>query len=270
MMDGEPLSAQELRTLFVSILKAAYEKQITNGELEAQHILAVALEQSLEFSAEAVSNGEPLKDWEILLAIQNPIVSLQKRIKSKMKCCLEHTRSKRSALGLKARADSAFVERSLSVMSAHRSAQQYFIQEFQDADSELSEAGKVVIEESQKQFNMAEAVLCQLNPQIVQLAVSHKFCKILLNIGISYMEKLVTHGLLKESEGEHFVEELEGYLDHVLSCDELHHPGELTTRDDDEIKIAGTQVERVLQEIAEEHEGADSQMAAEESAVHEA
>jgi hypothetical protein len=111
-----------------------------------------------------------------------------------------------------------------------------------------------------------------LNPQIVQLAVSHKFCKILLNMGISYMGKLAKVGLLKESEAECFVEEVEEYLDHVLSCDEKSHPGQLTIPDDDEIEIAGTQVERALQEITEED--ADLQKAGEEAgeeaAVHDA
>ena len=62
MMQGEPLSAQELRVLFVSILKAAYEKQVAQGELEDRHFLTVALEQSVEFASDAVSNGKPVTD----------------------------------------------------------------------------------------------------------------------------------------------------------------------------------------------------------------
>ncbi len=71
MMDGEPLSAQELRNLFVSLLKASYEKQILDGELAAQHVLAVALEQSLEFTAKAVDTDDDEDDKEEVAESQN-------------------------------------------------------------------------------------------------------------------------------------------------------------------------------------------------------
>jgi hypothetical protein len=111
-------------------------------------------------------------------------------------------------------------------MSAHRSSQKYFKEEFQDADSELSEAGKVVIQESEIQFGMADAALNAFDHKLVELAVSHKFCKILLTMGISNVGKLQRVGLLKATEAEHFVEEIEEYLDELVTCQESHHPGE--------------------------------------------
>mmetsp|Transcript_28596 Transcript_28596/g.47617 ORF Transcript_28596/g.47617 Transcript_28596/m.47617 type:complete len:182 (+) Transcript_28596:2276-2821(+) len=94
--------------------------------------------------------------------------------------------------------------------------------------SDLSEAGKVVMAESQAQVDMALKDLDEkVNKQVVRLAVSHKFCKILLNKGIQYIERLVGHGLLKESEAEEIVEELEHLLEHVISCNESSHEGEM-------------------------------------------
>lgn len=61
LMAGEPLSAHEMRTLFISILKGTYEKMIDHGELVDREFLAITLEQSLEFAADAVANGGPLQ-----------------------------------------------------------------------------------------------------------------------------------------------------------------------------------------------------------------
>jgi NhaP-type Na+/H+ or K+/H+ antiporter len=57
LMSGEPLSAQEMRALFISLLRAMYEQQIDRGELVDREFLAIALQQSLEFAADHVSNG---------------------------------------------------------------------------------------------------------------------------------------------------------------------------------------------------------------------
>lgn len=57
LMSGEPLSAQEMRVLFISLLKSMYEKQIDHGELVDREFLAIALQQSLEFALDNVANG---------------------------------------------------------------------------------------------------------------------------------------------------------------------------------------------------------------------
>jgi hypothetical protein len=227
MMGDEPLSALELRILFVSILKGAYDTQIANGELDDSHILSVTLIQSLDFVADGVVNGEALRDWEYLMKLHKPLDHMIHCVKGKVVTgCLNRAWYKRSPLGLKASRPTQLIERSLAVMAAHRSSQEYFKAEFQDVDSELSEAGKVVLHESEIQYNMAEAALNEFDREIVELAVSHKFCKILLTMGISHVGKLTRVGLLKETEAEHFVEEIEGYFDELISCKEAHHPGE--------------------------------------------
>jgi hypothetical protein len=66
LMMGEPLSTKELRLLFISMVRAQYEYQINNGELDSQHLLTVALEQSLEEAETDVMNDLPLDDFKYL------------------------------------------------------------------------------------------------------------------------------------------------------------------------------------------------------------
>ena len=72
-------------------------------------------------------------------------------------------------------------------MAAHRWARAFMQKEFADADSELSELGKIIFSESQEQCKKAQEVLDRLDPKEVSLVVAHKFCLILLNSAISYM-----------------------------------------------------------------------------------
>lgn len=64
--------------------------------------------------------------------------------------------------------------------------------EFADADCELSELGKQVFAESQNEYRKAQAILDEYDPKDVSLIVSHKFCVILLNCGVSYMYVLAS------------------------------------------------------------------------------
>jgi hypothetical protein len=143
--------------------------------------------------------------------------------------CLERLGGSRAREGLKSSAKQYKIERSMSFMAAHLWAQDFFEKEFQNVDRELSEGGKIVVAESKDQYRKAGIVLQQYKPEIVERVASHKFCSILLNNGFLYVGKLVESGLLKDAEAEHWVEEIEHSLEHVLSCDLARHPGELST-----------------------------------------
>jgi NhaP-type Na+/H+ or K+/H+ antiporter len=238
MQQGDDLNAKEFRSLFVSILKAGYEKQIADGELQDRHFLAIVLDQSLEFAAEDVANGKPLNDWEYVTLFQSKASSMfmKARNTSVGMQCMSKAWAKRAHLGLKYTSKQMKIERSLAFMAAHRYAQTFFTREFQNAESELSEAGKLIIEESQSQFKKAEAILEKYDVKLVEVAVSHKLCMILLNSAFHYIEALVNHGLLKDQEAEHLVEEIEESLDTVLSCTAEDHPGELQMKEGEEPK----------------------------------
>ena len=240
--EEEPMSMQELRMLFISILKSAYEVQVRDGELEDRQFLSVTLEQSLEFAADAVSNGEPLRDWDFVHLVDGPITKLAKQTKKHPRTTSFLTAH--STCG-KARRDyfknnlkRLKIERSLCFMAAHRWAEKFFRREFENAESELSESGKRVISESQKQYDKAEEELKTSDPKDVEIVSSHKFCAILLNSGVYYVSKLVRAGLLKDDEAEHIIEQLEHNLKQVKSCDQAVHPGKLDIGSDEESPTA--------------------------------
>ena len=218
-LDADFLSAPELRMLFISILKVAYEFQIEHGELEDSHVLAVTLEQSLDIALSRVSSGEKLADWEILYSIHQPLVDIGSGMKNffaKVKYCT--VPAKQTQLDTKLSAHDMAIERAFCFMAAHRSAQASFAYELQNADSELTEAAKVILDESEKQYQLAEASLKNIDEEVLDLAFSHKFCRILLNIGVDNIEKLVSLGMMKETEAEHLIKEIEENL-HELN----HH-----------------------------------------------
>jgi hypothetical protein len=235
MMSGESLSAQELRALFISILRKSYDDQLRTGELEDRHFLTISLMQSLDFALDHVSNGGALNDWQYVTIADGPVERWASRLrrmpfttKILTLTCLKHTDVEHAARRLR-------IETCLSFMAAHRSAQKFFHREFENAEQELSESGKLIIYESQMQYDEAETALHKFDPAEVEEVVSHKFCTILLNSGVHYVGKLVRTGLLRDEEAEHWVEELEESIDKVLSCDAKSHPGEINievTEDD--------------------------------------
>jgi hypothetical protein len=197
MMEGDSLSVQELGMLFISILMAAYVSQIEHGELEDAHILAVTIHQSLELTFEEVSSGGHPADWEVLYHIHQPLLDMSDRIKNVFSM---NNNVEPGHRGLKSHSGNMVIERALCVMAAHRSAQDSFTAELQNADKELSAAAKAVVEESTEQCRLAEDSLKGFDDKVLDLAISHKFCKILLSTGAGYFENLVALGMMKETE----------------------------------------------------------------------
>mmetsp|Transcript_32553 Transcript_32553/g.48197 ORF Transcript_32553/g.48197 Transcript_32553/m.48197 type:complete len:852 (-) Transcript_32553:201-2756(-) len=228
MMKQEFTSTKELRLLFICLLQAAYENQVVDGELESEQTLTIMLQQSLEFANDAVTNGESLEDWKYLVSLHKPFANLNGALRkiTGVATCLDYSKYSRANMGIKLRMDNLLIERSMAVMSAHRVAQKRFIDELGNVTGDLSEAGKIIIQESNIQLSLAEKELKNFDAKTVEVAASHKLCKVLLNFMIKYITDLTKSGMLKESECEHKLEEIEFHLDHVLSCDESKHPGE--------------------------------------------
>lgn len=61
---GTSVRAIELRLIFIETLRHAYAHQVERGELDGRGFVDYVLFQSLDFSADAVSLGKPLNDWE--------------------------------------------------------------------------------------------------------------------------------------------------------------------------------------------------------------
>jgi NhaP-type Na+/H+ or K+/H+ antiporter len=205
MMTENPLSTKELRLLFISMLRAQYEKQIDEGLLTSQNGMTVALQQSLEEAETHVSNGGQLNDLHYLKRFHNASLKLNKYF-TKVSC-RRFRRSKKNSVDemiLK-----GWVLQEMAFGIAHERAQEFFQEQLGECDTDLSEAGRIVVAESKRQM---KEVADDLNRHVIEEFVinvsTHKCCEILLNKGIKYIESLSKNGLLKDSETEEMVEEI--------------------------------------------------------------
>jgi NhaP-type Na+/H+ or K+/H+ antiporter len=228
------LSTIELRRIFLDLLKSLYEHQIDSGELFEREFLAVSLHQSIDIAADAVSRGEVLRDWEFSKVINLPATMMLRQLANLpiLKPLLKRIMKEKLTQNLKFEELRVDVERCLAFLHAHSKAQEIFKREF--LGSELSVSEKTVIEESNSQCRQAEALLETYPAKEVVKVVSHKFCNILLNKGARYIENLNRTGLLKDTEAEEVLEEIQEALQHVTSCAAEVHPGEIPTNTDDE------------------------------------
>ncbi|GKZ01050.1 hypothetical protein MPSEU_001056700 [Mayamaea pseudoterrestris] len=213
----------ECRSLFLDILKSAYDMQVSEGELVQRLFLTVALERSLDLARDQVANGQPLSDWNFVNSIDSSLVKVDRTLKHS-RCilsCLERIRP-----GLREQWKQASfrlnIERAMAFMAAHRYAQDFLKRDAENVDPCLSKAAKIVLQESEEEWLKAEMALNQRNPAFVERSVSHKFCSILLHSSIIYIGTLVGQGLLREQEAEHWVREVEKELDGVNKCHRGH------------------------------------------------
>lgn len=224
MMREEPKDVQEFRYLFISILRSAYEMQISGGELSQRHFLTITLEQSLDLASDQVAKDEPLKDWDYISFVDPELIKINEDAKGCFQSLLSGIDYLRpgSRQRWKQSITRLAIDRALAFIAAHRYAQAYFTKEFENADSELSHAGQMVVLESMIQVDKAEEELRKQDKSDVELAVSHKFCSILLHSAVIYIEKFVAQGLLKDDEAEEWVREIEKEVDHVNECNRSH------------------------------------------------
>ncbi|KAG7342271.1 cyclic nucleotide-binding protein [Nitzschia inconspicua] len=260
-MMGEPLSTKEMRLLFISMVRAQYEYQINDGELDSQHLLTVALEQSLEEAETDVMNDLPFNDYKYLRDFH----FRSKKVVGWLKNCtcglfVHHKSGKCHRVPMNQMLESAYVEQTMAYTSAHKRAQWFFQEQLGDLDSDLSEAGKIVIHESNQQIDIAQKDLNdKLDAEVVKKVVSHKFCKILLTRGVHYIDKLTSGGFLKESEAEEIVKELDDLLENVITCDQMHHEGELDLNLDDSVHFCSLLPQKIEESSPDgEREGIDS------------
>ena len=203
MIDGEPMSAKEMRLLFISILRSSYECLIDEGIIRSQDGQTIGLIQSLELAKTEVNDGGKLNDLQYVNGFSDFSVKYS-NYAEKIMCLFGKCRPsiKHRDILISIRFDFAFIH-------AHERAQKIFQQEFGDVSRDLSEGGKTVLWESVKQV---EKVREKLNSEEIRKVVSEcatrRFCHIILTKGIEHIEKLVRHGLLKESEAEHITEDL--------------------------------------------------------------
>ena len=211
MMQDNPLSVKELRLLFISMVRAQYELLITEGMLTSQHALTIALLQSLEEAEADAVNGRPLNDLQYLRKYN--ALTLKFKVLFKKATCniFKNNYDNIDAANLR-----GTILEKFAFMRAHERAQEFFQEQLGACDKDLSEGGKIVISESKIQVKeVIDELDCSSIEDFVGLVSTQKFCEVLLNKGIKYIETLNANGLLKDSETEELVEEIVHHLDKV-------------------------------------------------------
>ena len=229
---GTSVRAIELRLIFIEALRHAYAHQVERGELDGRGFVDYVLFQSLDFSADAVSLGKPLNDWEATKIVGgtwttrieigiNRLYSLDCRHGADVRSISREYITLRFEI-LKA----------LAFISAHTLAQERFKREFCTGGTlEFSAAERQVLEESDRLIQTAKAYLGTFEKRDVTVIVSHLACQILLNKGARYLEHLADEGLLKQKEANHFIELTGHALSGLKYCSKKQHPGELTRKE---------------------------------------
>jgi hypothetical protein len=204
MMKGDALSTKELRLLFISMLRAQYENLINEGLLTSQHGLTIALVQSLELAKTHVSNGGELNDLYYVQKIYATAMKYVKIVDNSTRWLIC-----RGQISAEHRDLRSLISLSFAFSNAHERAQKVLQEQLGDSDSDLSEGGKTVLNESKAQV---EKVRKDLNSKDLGACVievsTRQLSEIILNRAIVHVENLVKFGLLKESEAEEIVHEL--------------------------------------------------------------
>jgi len=214
---------EELRTIFTEQLKWAYRKQTESGDIDGRMpFLAYTIQEGLEFSADGVSYGKPLNDWETSQRISSKYLHHAERWGKKA-----HNFKRRVFKG-RTRGDGAKspefqvvrfqVLLSMAMIGAHDVARETFEKEF---SSRYPDEANTVLQESRDQTAKAEAKIAEYDTKDVDAVTEHLFCIMLLNRGSKYIEHLVSCGLLSEKEGQAALEKTEK-LSEKLESDSKH------------------------------------------------
>mmetsp|Transcript_9546 Transcript_9546/g.20647 ORF Transcript_9546/g.20647 Transcript_9546/m.20647 type:complete len:892 (+) Transcript_9546:81-2756(+) len=204
MMKDTPLSTKELRLLFISMLRAQYERLIEEGFLTSQHGLTIAFEQSLEMTQTEVNNDGRLNDLHHLRDFYTIALNCSKIAQKGTSWFRRNKVSSYDDFDLH-----QFVLLELAFATAHERAQEFFQEELGDCGTDLSEGGRIVVRESTLMVKQVENDLkSQKLKSFVREVTTHKFCDVLLSRAIQYVERLVKNGLLKETEAEEIIEEM--------------------------------------------------------------
>lgn len=236
---------KETRLLFLELLRAAYTAQVRDGELDPREyngFLLYDLEQSVEFSHDAVSGGSPLNDWKTAndLSIELYLRSEATADRLAGSCCGKRKRVKERidelvdiASPLEYQRLRLNVLRALSFIDAHKEAQDRLQDELagnhlhKNVDTTRSMAAfKEVMKESKGEVRKAKEVLKSQNKKKLKHVISHYLCTIIQNKTARYIKLLLDSGVLLQKEARHFLEEIDEDVRHIRKCPLFgHHPG---------------------------------------------
>lgn len=220
--DDHESRVQEERLVFIKILHSAYHHLTHSGELYSRGNLINNIFDSLAIAEDAAEAGEPLSDWDAMdvffdshrKQMENFLVkAIAGVINFDLDFYLVHFR----------------VRQILAFVHAHGMARKIFKEEFNQAGKDcLTEAEKIVLDESDMEVQLAEGAMEELLEEDVAMVKSLLLCHIVLNKSADYFKKLADEGLMSGKEASEFLEHIEDEISHILKTKEVDHSAELS------------------------------------------
>lgn len=195
----------ELRLVFIELLQHVYNDDLAKGEIDTRRGIAMyELQKGIAMTKDDAHNGLPIKNWE------NSKTNGRKFF-SGMRSALANI------MGRTAVKTDYFIKIS-SFIQAHKEAKEKFLRQF--CHEVLTPAERKVLDEVDSQIKLADKrmvyKLTDSNYAIdAKLAMSLLFLSMLLNDAALIVDQLVSNGLLKQAEGDHYLEEIDHKLDNL-------------------------------------------------------
>ena len=236
---------KDMRLLFVELLRASYNAQIRDGELDPREydgFLAYSLLQSIEFAHDAVMANKPIEDWDLSRVVstesidktRDAFLQLYGFIFRWTKAHDHFSVSTNAALRDYSQLRLTIL-RSFSFVDAHKEAQSRLRDDFEESDGDLHNAFLTVMRESQKQVKLAEDQINSKTKKELKRVISHYMCTTLLNKTARYISLLSDTGVLLQRESRQLLEEIDDCLVHVRTCPMDEHPGVIRIVEDIEL-----------------------------------
>lgn len=234
---------KDMRVMFVQLLKASYNAQIRDGELdprEYEGFLSYSLLQSLEFAHERATKGNALNDWtlsQIVRTIQlDQTEHFGKLIGVRLYAWLRFKKQSEPHQHLSYQHLRLEVLRAFSFIDAHLEAQEHLVKEFGKNEGELKLAVQQVLRESKEEVAKARSVLRSKTKKQLRDVISHHLCTILLNKAARYITRLTDSGILLPREATEELEKIEHNMLEVRSCPLSleDHPGRIHVVEEEE------------------------------------
>lgn len=250
---------QDIRVMFIELLRAAYQAQIRDGELDAREyrgFLSYILLQSLDFAHDAAMAGQPLDDWRASQLVSSEAVDKTEDFFKRMYTCCKLGRGAgpeervhvfRDQQPLRYQQLRLDVLRAFSFVDAHKEAQDRLRDEFGEGQGEVNSAFRKVMEESQAQVRKAEEVLKSKNKKQLKHVISHYLCIILQNKAARYVQLLLDSGVLLKREATHYLEHIDENIQHIRFCRLDKHPGFIERVDESKLMQPRPRRKRVKQ-----------------------
>jgi len=243
--EANPGLVIDVRLMFIELLRAAYQGQIRDGELDPREFngyLAFALVQSLDFAYEQAQAGKPLEDWNASSALVSTDVLARAEIfVSKLygSCCgkgkgdpMERVEALRDTKPLQHHMLRFDVMRAFAFIDAHQEAQDRLQDEFGETAGDAAPAFVTVMGESRAQVQKAQDVLRRKNKKKLRQVISHHLCMILQNKTARYIKLLLDSGVLMQREARHLLEETDHKLSEIRQCQQVTHVGSIHLQDE--------------------------------------